>query len=790
MIPNNHRSALRKVFITFWLFLGWFVQIIPLSAFTAPAEWKFETLQNSSSEWWQTLSVKTVPGVVYHLQKSSTLAASDWTNMASTYGSGSEWFCPVFPGSEPITSQPQAAITLPPSSSTPARFAYLVIEKTTTGGTLISWSSLDNQVSNRMLLPSVTLSPVWDEFDAAYLNHHGNYLFALSPRFHTPVSFTASSPTLGPLDTAMVAGFTEALPAITENMQNSLNMAAQFGNQQVSGGEKAFYRFSADWSVDSDADGRFDWQEIILDGNNPFTSDSDGDGVQDQPQGAAVTGPGVDPVIGLPLPTDAHPATPLATIEQLYSHADWIGSYTPNDPTGRLFQSWGYIQNLPSSTIAAVQSYAELQSAFSSMPQTNDWQGLTDFNFYNTRSAPVTSTVPVDNGSYAKFFGTCQSSFRLHLDAPAPPGGYSIPLRLAKLVETNDPVTFVRSFKNLEPLTLTLEVPEGQMIGPSVDVPNQPPGENEIISLIPASVELTGYNNFDGDTDTTPVNGSDGMCINPAGGIQATFKGLHSELPQGTKILWQKRQLSGGGTMGDWVGMAPAGSNAEPYEGDFVTMVVSQPGIYQLQAVLLFPNGQKVEFPYTRMRNARSIKNGDGIENPLLKAGKPDYFGVARNDRSIFVREEAIKWLGSVKYAVTEQVITDPDTITQPSTIGSPKCNLFVTHLSNRVGATTPYWVRWNFMHAAPIAKDDWYSNPEKHVDLDGPGWSFQGVISDPAPGMVVVIPRTSAGTTHGHVGFLDYDGSWINAGSKTVNKSVHLLDPLPHYRPNNFRSR
>ena len=98
--------------------------------------------------------------------------------------------------------------------------------------------------------------------------------------------------------------------------------------------------------------------------------------------------------------------------------------------------------------------------------------------------------------------------------------------------------------------------------------------------------------------------------------------------------------------------------------------------------------------------------------------------------------------------------------------------------------------MRWNFLYAAPIAWDDWFSNPEKHLDLDADGWGFQGVIPDPAPGMVVASPRASAGTRHGHVGFLDYDGSWINAGSKTVNKSVHLLNPLPHYRPNNYRSR
>ena len=47
----------------------------------------------------------------------------------------------------------------------------------------------------------------------------------------------------------------------------------------------------------------------------------------------------------------------------------------------------------------------------------------------------------------------------------------------------------------------------------------------------------------------------------------------------------------------------------------------------------------------------------------------------------------------------------------------------------------------------------------------------------DLVPGMTVASPNIAAGVNFGHVGIVDYDGSWINAGAKAVNKSLHILD-------------
>lgn len=106
MTSNRRSLPFRKLFAAACLFLLWAAQVVPLAAFTAPADWKFQTLENDTSEWWQTLSVQTVPGVVYRLQKTFTLAGGSWTDLFTTYGTGSEWICPLFPGSAPAVAPP------------------------------------------------------------------------------------------------------------------------------------------------------------------------------------------------------------------------------------------------------------------------------------------------------------------------------------------------------------------------------------------------------------------------------------------------------------------------------------------------------------------------------------------------------------------------------------------------------------------------------------------------------------------------------------------------------------
>ncbi|MES2995984.1 MAG: hypothetical protein V4733_04150 [Verrucomicrobiota bacterium] len=281
--------------------------LISISAFHAhesgpeeipPIDWKFLPLQNESSGWVNSLRVKTIPGVRYTLQESTTL--HDWTDLESVYGSGVEWICPLFPGRAPAVQQPgQPVIPNPPTS--PATTMFLILEKTTGNAPLVSWLSLDDGTAKRTVLSGVTLDPAWNAFNSGYFDRHGGYFFSLSPRLSPAVEFTETPPAPGPLDAAMLADLTTHFPAITQNISNSVANAALYANQPQpqTEGNKRFFRIHADYEYDATGEGIPDWIQFTIPGHNPFAppgsggdggigsggtggqNDSDGDGLSD-----------------------------------------------------------------------------------------------------------------------------------------------------------------------------------------------------------------------------------------------------------------------------------------------------------------------------------------------------------------------------------------------------------------------------------------------------------------------------------------------------------------------------
>jgi len=73
-------------------------------------------------------------------------------------------------------------------------------------------------------------------------------------------------------------------------------------------------------------------------------------------------------------------------------------------------------------------------------------------------------------------------------------------------------------------------------------------------------------------------------------------------------------------------------------------------------------------------------------------------------------------------------------------------------------------------------------------------GWTNLLQSLSPQPGQIVSRPGRFISilgrdfVLAGHVGILDYDGSWINAGSGTVNKYPHLTSP--DYAPARVREK
>jgi hypothetical protein len=200
-LPLRH-PLIAKVVPALCLLALWLSQILPVHAQATswPTDWSCEPLQETSGEWWESLRINTVPGVLYHLQESESLTAGSWTTLETSYGTGTEWICPLFPGKAPAVAPPPDTSAPPviPAAAPSCRNVFLTIENTTTGGVLISWNSLDDATPKRMVLPSVTLDPVWYEFDSSYLLAHGSYFFGLSPRLGTPLEFSGPLHRLAP----------------------------------------------------------------------------------------------------------------------------------------------------------------------------------------------------------------------------------------------------------------------------------------------------------------------------------------------------------------------------------------------------------------------------------------------------------------------------------------------------------------------------------------------------------------------------------------------------------------
>ncbi len=797
-----------------------------------PTAWEMTSVQDSSSAWWRVLRIQTVPGVRYHLQESTTLRQGEWTDLDSFHGNGGEWVCPLFPGHEPSEGTSSGTSIPDPANHTPLRQTMLVIEKTSAGDVLLSWKSLDDGSPVRTVVPGVTLDPIWDEFDSSYIFPHGGFFFGLCPRLHTPVNFSGTAPELGPIDSAMIADFTAALPDITANITHSVINAAYHASLPAASGVRAFYRVAADWSVDSDGDGRFDWQELILDGNNPYAADSDGDGQPDQASefaGGSGTGG------GYPEPTDAQGPTPLALIQQVTIGVRRDFAYYRDENRIahiEVYPGWeefipdcaeiAWDQTLQEAAVGAT-THSSLSGLVNGIPIPENawWDDLRNFNGLNW----VESFAAPHEVTTAGSFVACRSWFRLKLDAPAPAGGYRIPLRIGLVRQTIGPDMtggyLAPSGNRSNFIEIQLECAEGQTIGTavSIDAPADLP-ENEAITYIPACITTR-------EPDIVPVVDDevrydlahpgpvdpDGACVTTTGLFTVNFGNDRSiDIPYRTwtrpVVRWYKRKLLGNGTLdsnGDgspkWARMT-YDHDAKPYEGTRLALQSRYAGIYQLQARMVLPAGDEIEFPFVRLRDAKSIVDSGGTANLLLVAGQPDYFGVCTGQTAMNVRNTALPWLGATAYARDKNVPIKPFELMSPSTDRSPKCNIFVTHIANQAGAETPYYWRKKFgaipLIAAPIAKYDWYQEPEANIDLDHPGWNYIGNASGnvgPSPGATCASPNVKGehdtiDSRYGHVGILDYDGSWINAGSERVTKCLHLLDTQPFYKPNTFRTR
>ncbi|HEY5811165.1 MAG TPA: hypothetical protein VIT23_00745 [Terrimicrobiaceae bacterium] len=250
-----------------------------------------------------------------------------------------------------------------------------------------------------------------------------------------------------------------------------------------------------------------------------------------------------------------------------------------------------------------------------------------------------------------------------------------------------------------------------------------------------------------------------------------------------TIITWHWRQLKGDGSFTPWtsIGATAKGTKFE------------QPApagqIFQVKAIIT--NAGEPE--YKRKNDALHGDDSSGVFNASLRKDKPDYVGVVDQQWQISVRNQALGQLGSTTWSnsvgITGTAVGSGVDPTYVAPIGADKCNLFVFMQANAAGAVVPTRVwrdfqvgfpPWVDRNIAPTA-DQWNKSADTAT-----GWTWLANTTIPQPGFVVSRRYTLTGTTH--VGILDYDGTWINAGAKKVNKAVHL--DMSFYQPALFRKK
>ena len=248
-------------------------------------------------------------------------------------------------------------------------------------------------------------------------------------------------------------------------------------------------------------------------------------------------------------------------------------------------------------------------------------------------------------------------------------------------------------------------------------------------------------------------------------------------LPESVFVYFERRYLDGNGQYGHWWSFS-SGANAGKSRIEEEELTTS---IFQVRARIV-ASGPGIYVNYTRKRDDPHGKSSSGVMNPMLKAGEPDFVGVAEGDAQIAIVKKARESLGSTAWSLASTVTVSPTATAGPN---DNKCNVFVYQSCMNAGASVPLdsggW---------PPRAYDWFDS-----SFTITGWNFRTSYCHPAPGQVVSrylldwipivdrIPGTSA-----HVGIVDYNGSWINAGPANINRYPHISNSdyqTAHYRQN-----
>lgn len=756
-----------------------------------PAYW-IENIEATDTSIQQSLVFTTTKGVLYTVERSHDLVG--WTP-DETFGLGGEIYgmshdC-VVPMRQftPPTASPPGGGT-PPAGQPPLNVS-IRFQRCVSGGTVASWPALSGSGGVSILIPG-ELDDGWDDL-RLFWKQYGDYrIFVWHPLGVLP------APAVGSLSQEDAA-FRDALVEHFGDINNEVDLnQAEVRNAPPpappSPDSKVFWRIRANWSIDTDQDGSPDWAEFELmedEGHpfhllaDPFNADVDSNGVPDGDQidsdGDGVT----DSQNNIPLavsPPGALQRPPVATIEHRHvtggrlEQTAGLNSFV----FGFAYDSNGYIWSEPSDEIKRFEdatSFGGVTGAVSGLALPPVWEeGVVSLEAKNKEQEINFS------GLFEKEWINFKTEYRLRLSGPAPKGGYRIPLTFGKVHFKWNSTSSIwlpaaPPAAGEDTLVLELIVPEGATVSPPVPVPFLQPVANRAITLVPADVTI-----LEG-AGAVPV---DGLCVNLLETFALDFNGTErdtvDDLIPDEWITWQSRRLQADASFEAWSTFR-LGNFGPEKTGNSVAVSKGLHGIFQVRAVLTPPDADPIYFPAVRMRDATNPIDSLGSKKKILTAGQPEYFGVVNEQKSLDVRNKAVSWLGSLQYAREANVsmvgaLIPPQR--NPSTQGSDKCNIFIAHVIGSVSAPVPYYTRWNFAVSLPLARADWFSEPEENVDLDAYNWKDWGTTGAPFPGMVVSYGGMGPS---GHCAILDYDGAWIAAGPESVNKYDSMADTTQIFR-------
>lgn len=233
-----------------------------------------------------------------------------------------------------------------------------------------------------------------------------------------------------------------------------------------------------------------------------------------------------------------------------------------------------------------------------------------------------------------------------------------------------------------------------------------------------------------------------------------------------SNVSWQYRQIRGDGAFDVWESL---GSN-----GRVMYNTETNAGIYQLKATVNTPDGPISSMYYKRAETIHA-RNSGGMRSGHAYSGQPEYVGVCSNQTNYNVCMEARSNLGSTAWAYDVPISVGYGVTPTLTFANTYKCNIFVFMMANRVGKTIP-----TFSPLSNIATTNNVNLAPPTLKMYDAGYAMNSWISHsntywPQPGDIVI---EHSGDGYGHCGIMDYDGSWVNAGTEIVNKHMHLTIP------------